>query len=366
MRTARRLLLVEDNPGDADMIEALLEAGGEPQHSFAVAVSMADATRQLQASAFDGVLLDLQLPDASGVDCVRRIRACAADIAIVVLTGNDDEQLALDCLDAGAQDYLTKAELQTQPLRRAIAYASARVRLRRTNEELEEQAAHMRALATRLNAVREEERTRISREVHDELGQLLTGVKMDLGWLGRRFRADTAPTPEVVLGKLVEAESLVDRITHGVQRIALEMRPSALDALGLPEALRDECRRFEARIGVPVEVHVAGNPRPDGEVSTAIFRVLQELLTNVARHARASHVRVVLEEDPEGVRLQVQDDGVGVPPDVQRRANALGLLGIRERAAALGGTLRLEGGPGAGTLASVHVPRTASAAGGAP
>lgn len=493
--TARTVLLVEDNDGDADLIiERLAETGRRDRVLHAQTLSSAAA--RLQETDVDAVLLDLQLPDGFGIDCVKAIRRHARDVPIVVLTGMADEDRALACIAAGAQDYLAKHELMSSHLTRAIDYAIARVgevlerrradaaqerlaaivesspdmivsgtmsgvitswnrgaerilglgsaeaigrpvtemlcpadehgigdgqvhrlgadwlfdadntqemiglcndggmitlavvacrlcgamgeavgfaaicrdvtesrrrddELRRRHEELILRDRQMRALAERLTAVREEERTRMSREVHDELGQLLTGLKMDLRWIGRRLDGRAAGGPEAIKGKLSEAEDLVDRTVDTVQRIALELRPSALDALGLPAAVRDEMRRFAGRTGIHVDVEVDDACRPDPEIATALFRIVQELLTNIVRHAKASRVSVILKDAGPAWCLRVDDDGIGLRGDEEQRATSLGLLGMRERTEALGGSITLQGA-GPGVTADVRVPKRRS------
>lgn len=228
--------------------------------------------------------------------------------------------------------------------------------LRTRNAELEVRASQMRALTARMLTVREEERTRISREVHDELGQLLTGIKMDLRWIGRRIVPGLAPAAvQEVSARLTEVDALVNRTIETVQRIAVELRPSVLDALGLPAALRDEARRFGRRTGniVELDVEVAAPPT---DIATTLFRVAQELLTNVARHASASRVHIRLDETAAGWRLTVADDGVGVRDDPTGKPTSLGLLGIQERLNAVGGSFQLTSERGGGTVAIAQVP----------
>ncbi len=227
--------------------------------------------------------------------------------------------------------------------------------LQRHHDELEQHDRQMRALAARLNDVREEERTRVSREVHDVLGQLLSSLKLHLRWIGRRVEGP--PLQQ----RLREAEGLLDETVRAVQRIAVELRPSALDSLGLPAALRDEVRRFADRAGIAAEVEVPPSGSPAPEVGTALFRILQELLTNVARHSGAERVRVALAEANGGWTLDVTDDGVGLSTVHAPGRVPLGLLGMRERAAALGGSVRLTAGPAGGVRAYVHIPAGAPA-----
>lgn len=480
----RRILLVEDSELDAGLIEEKLE------HHVLHVTRLSSAVHELRVTPVDAILLDIRLPDGIGVDCVKAIRAEAGDSPIIVLTGLEDDELALDCLESGAQDFLSKDQLDARSLNRSIGYAVARnleviqrrradalqrdllamvkassdaiisvhrngailswnrgaedifgysseeavgrdyhevliapdpqaadrrelllseifqgrangaeevvrlhkngrpltlsvvyspipdvtgeigstiavcrditeqrlqdEKLRRMNDELLNRDRLMRLLAARLQATREEERTRLSRKVHDELGQLLTGLKMDLNWIGRRL---TEQGP--LMNRIQEADKLVDRTIRTVQQIALELRPAALDALGLTAAIRDEARRFGRRAGIGVTtdgLEELGDP-PKTEVSNVLFRILQELLANVARHAQASRVRISLCEESEDWVLSVVDDGVGISSAAALQPSSLGLLGAGERAEALGGRFNIAPNVGGGTKATVRVPR---------
>jgi two-component system sensor histidine kinase UhpB len=476
----RRLLLVEDNPGDAELVAELLHRR-HPSDTLIEVETLAAAAEALRHHTVDGVLLDLRLPDGTGVTCVSTIAALAPGVAIVVLTGLEDEAIALSCIAAGAQDYLAKDTLSAENLHRAVGYALARVQelaqrrradvlqahlaaivesshdgivscspdgrvtswnrgaesifgysaeeavgqpvdavirrvdlgasppvafdtpserthvrkdgraitvsrmesrlrgpggvdmgtaticrdvtesrlrdaeLRTRNAELTLRDQQMRALTARLLAVREEERARISRTVHDELGQLLTGLKMDLRWIARRLGTEGAT--EAVTARLVETDALADSTLATVQQIAIELRPSALDTLGLSAALHDEARRYSRRSGIHTTVEVTTDEPLPPETATALFRIFQELLTNVARHAHATHVRVALTLEDEHWTLEVADDGVGLGRAEADGLSSLGLLGIRERAHALGGTFELGGRARQGTTARVQIPR---------
>jgi PAS domain S-box-containing protein len=236
---------------------------------------------------------------------------------------------------------------------------------RRAEERLHESREQLRALAGRLQSVREEEKGRLARDLHDELGQLLTGLKMELRWLERRL--GELPSTDAINGLLdraVGASELVDQTVASVQRLAAELRPGALDRLGLVPALRQEVRRFLERTAIPCEARLdEGTPEPPPEVATALYRICQEALTNVSRHAGASHVVVALAAEPGALRLQVWDDGSGID-EVALRPEALGLLGMTERATLLGGEATIQRRPEGGTLVSVRLP-TGTATGGA-
>jgi signal transduction histidine kinase len=223
--------------------------------------------------------------------------------------------------------------------------------------QLAEAEASVRALAARLERVREEEKTRIARDLHDDLGQLLTAVQMELRWVEERL----AEHPEAALANaltdhVVEVTRLVDDGVRSVQRIAADLRPSALDRLGLGAALRAEGRRFHERSGVLCEVVVEGE-LPDllPDAATALYRVAQEALTNVARHAHASRATVSLTARGGELSLRVEDDGRGLS-EPGPGPHAIGLLGMKERAALLGGTVAFLPGKARGTVVELRVP----------
>jgi PAS domain S-box-containing protein len=213
-------------------------------------------------------------------------------------------------------------------------------------------------LAARLEQVREEEKSRIARDLHDQLGQLLTGLKLDLLWLEERLEA-MEPTPVVrsLVERAVAASALSEQTVTEVQRIATDLRPAALDRLGLGAALQQEGRRFEARARVACRVELS-EPLPPlpATRATALYRIAQEALTNVARHARAGQVVVRLEAAAGEVTLTVDDDGVGLEPSRAGHSEALGLAGMRERAELEGGELVLSGRPGGGTRVAARLP----------
>ena len=224
--------------------------------------------------------------------------------------------------------------------------------------EISRSREELRALSAHLECVREDERTRIARELHDELGQALTGIKLDLTWLERRLSRHSS---EIVARHRSLLERL-DEVMVSVQRIVTELRPSVLDHLGLADAVEWESHEFAARTGIELDlvVEVTGGSAPDA-VASAVFRMLQETLTNVARHAGARHLKVVLRQDEDSLSLDVSDDGRGITTAQLRGARSLGLIGLRERALACGGTVEIRGDPGQGTTVSLRLPLAATA-----
>ena len=219
-------------------------------------------------------------------------------------------------------------------------------------EKARRSRAELRALAGRLLLVREEERTVISREIHDELGQALTGLKFDLAWLKGRVedRPDVAEHVQSIVAR-------IDGTIDAVRRIATDLRPSVLDHLGLVAAIEWQAQEFERRTGITAAVRVTSTGAAIDDVrATALFRMLQETLTNVARHAQASRVDIIFTVGTVDLALEVRDNGRGIAPAEVAGNRSLGLVGLRERAIACGGTLAIEGTPGQGTKVSIRLP----------
>ena len=217
-----------------------------------------------------------------------------------------------------------------------------------------------RELSVRLEAAEESERKRIARELHDEFGQMLTGLKFDLSWLERRLSEQPSLTSySVVLGKTRSMTNLTDDLIHMVRRIATSLRPSILDDLGLVPALEWHTNDFQTRTGIKCTFssELQGHQESlASEQATALFRIAQELFTNILRHAEASHVKLVLKKNHEFLTLSVRDDGRGLDDHSNSQLPSLGLLGIRERVTSFGGDFQIQGKSGKGTLATVRLP----------
>ncbi len=209
----------------------------------------------------------------------------------------------------------------------------------------------LHALNAQLQNVREDERTRVARELHDRLGQALTAIKMDLASLKSTDGLDA------VSGKITSMMAFVDETIRSVRRISTELRPAVLDDLGLAATVEWATEEFQARTGIECRLRVPEMQlEADGERATALFRILQEALTNVARHAGATGVQVELREEEEYLVMEVRDNGCGIGRAQISAVGSLGLLGMRERAVLLGGQFSIEGVPGRGTTVHVRLP----------
>jgi len=222
------------------------------------------------------------------------------------------------------------------------------------DQALHRQQQELRELSARVLEAREEEKTLIARELHDELGQLLTALKMDLAWLRERGGADAAAP-----ARLEAMGELLDRLVGSTRRIAANLRPLMLDDLGLADAAHWLVDDFASRSGMPCELQVTGEDAfaaLDAKVATAVYRALQESLTNVAKHAGARHAWVTLRATGEELQFEVEDDGRGIDPADLDKARSLGLKGMRERVSYFGGTLDVSRAPRGGTRVRARIP----------
>jgi signal transduction histidine kinase len=239
------------------------------------------------------------------------------------------------------------------------AHARDHKALRDSEAKLRLSQQQLRALSARVEALREEERTRISREIHDELGQKLTAIKMDLRWIEHRldaFESDLRINP--ILDKLIATVDLTEDTVRSVQRIAAELRPGILDKLGLGMALLFEASQFQKRTGIACHLQMPEEDPPmPARMATAFFRIFQEALTNVARHAHASLVDVSFQLHHPNGHLVIRDNGRGLPDaDLAAVPSSLGLLGMQERARLLDGQVTFQSLPSGGTQVHVRIP----------
>ncbi len=208
------------------------------------------------------------------------------------------------------------------------------------------------SFAAEAHAIREGEKARVARELHDELAQSLTALKMDTIWLRDNARAQ----PEAAATKLSAMIGMLDTSVAATRRIASDLRPLLLDDLGLAPAIEWLANNFTQRSGVACEVDVDEDLELQEPYATAVFRIVQESLANVAKHAQASEVNVLVARTPRAVVLEVADNGKGFATDAPRKRHSLGLMGLRERAQLLKGTASIESQPGKGTRVQVRIP----------
>jgi PAS domain S-box-containing protein len=273
----------------------------------------------------------------------------------VMLFGTDitERRKAEEDLRRAHAELEKRVEQRTADLARTVKVLEEQIRVRQKAEaELLASRGALRALSARLESAREEERKNLSREVHDEFGQTLTAMKVEISWMNKRLGPGDAALSE----KIKSLSDLIDRSIKVVRRMATDLRPGQLDDLGLVSALDWLVKDFQGRTKVACRLAVRPeNISVDPETSTALFRIVQEALTNVMRHAKASNVTVDLDVG-ERALLRVKDDGRGITDKEASHPGSLGLLGIRERVLLCGGTFEIKGSPKKGTLLEVVLP----------
>lgn len=354
-----RVLIVEDDAADAALVRREIRKSGidfedrlvETRETFLEA---------LEAFRPDLILCDYRLPRFDGMQALAITRERAPQVPFIIITGAINEEVAVECMKAGAADYILKDRLsRTGPAAQAaLEQAAVRRAKREAEEALRLSEERYRRLAGHLEDLREGERSAMAREIHDELGQALTALRMETSWLARQVAdpAQVARAREMLL--------LIDDTIAVVQHLCAELRPALLDDFGLAAAVEWQVREFERRSDIPCSLHIA---YPEGSLDrhgeTALFRILQEALTNIARHAGAHALQVQLQVAGEAVRLAVADDGLGIPEEALRAARSFGLQGMEERARACGGAVRIGRHEGGGTLVEAEIPRPAAGGG---
>jgi PAS domain S-box-containing protein len=260
-----------------------------------------------------------------------------------------------------SHDRLEEAVRQrTQKLMEVNAVLEAQVsETKQAEQALQQSQEALRQLSMHLQSARETERASVAREIHDELGSMLTAIKMNLHWFAKRLSAGEAPPAET----LTTTIGVIDSAINTVQRISTELRPSLLDHLGLWPALEWQLEQFELHSGISCGLKLSTDEcAVEIEARTAIFRIVQEALTNVARHARATRVEIEARQETGRLVVEIIDDGIGMPLEKTVRSDSFGLQGMQERARAFDGEVTLRTAPGTGTCVKISIPLTSDVA----
>jgi signal transduction histidine kinase len=349
-----KILLLEDNPADAGLIKTLLERAGILSE-FAVAADKSEFIEAITKNSFDVILADHRLPQFSSVEALKIIKDKNMDVIFILVTGTVSEEFAVSIIQQGADDYLLKNNLNRLPaaIIQSIERRKMQLAKKLAEEELKTSREQLRQLFFHTQNIREEERARIAREIHDELGQQLTGLKMDVFWLNKKLNPVDAEVKEKIAGMI----GLIDSTVRSVRKISSDLRPGILDDLGLIAALDWQSSEFEKRTEIECKFHSETNEQNfEKDLATNIFRIFQETLTNVARHAQATKINSMLEQDNEMIVLTINDNGKGFDQKQIPKKNTLGIIGMGERAMMMGGELKINSTPGKGTTTILKVP----------
>jgi PAS domain S-box-containing protein len=362
-RTERtlRILMLEDDESDALLVQRELRKGGL-RCETARAAARADYAAALRRGPLDLILADYALPGFDGLAALAMAQSACPDVPFIFVTGEMGEERAIETLRRGATDYVLKDRLGRllPAVQRALEVAEERRRRREAEErvrqrtsELEQANAQYQALSRRLVELQEEERRALSRDLHDASGQSIIALKLGLGALKREEAGS-----EAARARVDELLGLADAVSEDLHRLAVNLRPSSLDRYGLVPGLEQLLNEFRKQTGLQVDFLAEGmeGERLPPELETALYRIVQEATTNCARYAAAAGVSVLLRREGGAVQLIVEDDGRGFDVEEALRRGRLGLLGMRERAQMLGGTLEIESTPGYGTAIYANLP----------
>lgn len=368
------ILIVEDSPESAQFLRQLLVAAG---YAVRQALDGEMALLSVQTKLPDLILLDVRMPVMDGFEVCRRLKAnpATAEVPVIFLSALKEMDAIVAGFRAGAVDYVSKpyqaeeilARVQTQlELGRLRTQLEQTVQLRtrqlldeiaerkQTEQLLLDKRRKLRELSSHLEEVRERERARIARELHDELGQGLTVLRIDLVRLSNRL-AELSPAQ--AREQLLASIAMLDQIADTTRSISENLRPGMLDVLGLGPAIQHHVNKFGQNTGLSCNLQMSpAELEVDSRIATAVFRLLQESLTNVARHAKADHVDIQLVGLDKELLLVVQDNGIGIQQQEAGKRRSFGMLGMRERVAMLGGKLLVESEPGKGTRIEASIP----------
>ncbi|MGH7951224.1 MAG: response regulator [Limisphaerales bacterium] len=356
MKFPLRVLHLEDDPNDVELVRSTLESENISCATTSVE-NRADFVGALERGGFDLIIADFSLPQFDGMAALAIAREKIPDLPFILVSGTVGEEQAIESLKSGATDYVLKTRLArlAPAVRRAMVEVEQRAARKRAEAKRREYSRKLQVLSRRLVETQETERRHIARELHDQVGQALTVAQLNLQAMSQ------LPDAKKLNGRLDETLHVIGRVLDQVRDLSLELRPSMLDDLGLEPALRWFTDRQASLTGLHCEIlSTPLEHRLDSVIETECFRVAQEALTNITRHAHAHNVTVELRPENGSLHLRVRDDGVGFKVGAIReravRGASLGLLNMEERAALAGGKLEFISAPGRGTEVHAKFP----------
>lgn len=344
-----KLLLIEDSDDDVVLITSELESAGFGLDMERVYTRQGMTTALTRNTDWDLIISDHNLPGFSSIDALLILLKNELDIPLIIVSGTIGEEMAVEVMKSGAQDFVMKNHLSR--LGPAVKNALEATQAKRCAMEYQQR---LRELSMHIETVRENERASIARDIHDEIGGLLTALKMDVRWLNRRG----CDREQGVKEKLDDMGSHLDHAIKCVRRIITDLRPSVLDDLGLLAALEwqfDEfCKRYDIEGHIDCPSGVLDRQRHEQDIT--VFRIFQESLTNIVKHAKASEVWVKVTADNGRLVLDITDNGIGISDENKLKEGSYGLIGMNERAIAMGGSLRVQACERGGTRVTLNLP----------
>lgn len=331
MKAKINLLLIEDSREDAELILYEIEKGGfDPVYK--IICTLSELQEELPAQNWDLILCDYILPGFSGIEAIEMIKKSHSLIPIILVSGHVGEEKAVEAMQSGASDYILKDSLirLVPAIKREIAeYKSRKASSERANY-----------LSRRLETIREAERKEIARNLHDDLGQILTAAKMEISLLEKKIISLDPDVKE----KTKPIRELVDHSIDSVQRISSDLRPSILDDIGLIEALKWQLKQYRERTGLKLKIVLPDkNPDIPVEQSVSVFRIIQEALTNIARHSKATEAQLIIKLNIKEFSVLIKDNGVGISDEMIESSESLGLASMKERVFHWNGEMQISG-----------------------
>jgi len=363
------ILLVDDIADNIILLEHQL------QHldiNIIKATSGAETLKKIEKVDLFLALIDVKMPGMDGIELAGFLQKNSGNglLPIIFITAYVGDDILDKCYEVGAVDFISK------PFKRNVLVSKVRIfldlynqkqellenqrkleisaiELERFNQSLDASRRELSELTAHLEEVREDERKRIALDLHDDLGQKLTALSLDIAWMVRNL----SPAPGDVASKLDSMKSLLDETIKTVRKLSFDLRPSTLDDLGLISTLNWHFNEYEKNTNIRVvKSLVPEETEFDPQLSVLIFRILQEALTNVARHSNASEVNVRLSMSDKKIYLDITDNGIGIDSSRSSNSHSFGICGIKERVRAWGGSMKIVGEPGVGTRLSFQLP----------
>lgn len=352
-----KILHLESIAYDAGLVDRQLHKGNINFEKLLVD-NKNDFENALHSFSPDIILSDHTLPGFSSAEALAIVQQKAPQVPFILVTENVLVEFAVDILTQGAKDYILKSDIQRLPaaVLAATEKAESISKKEKIQSELLQSCQQLRDLVSHLQETREEEKAAMAKEVHSELGQQLTALKLGISWLGLKLKDADAE----MVNKVKTMEELINISQKTVKKIITELHPEILDRLGLINAIRWQNGEIGKDTNLEIDLTVpAGEIKTDSKVTIALFRIYQDALLNIIKHAKADTVTVTIQQQGNGIKMLIADDGTGFETDMLP-AQSLGLFSMKERAAVLGGTFEIRSKPGEGTTVSVVIPTEGS------
>lgn len=353
-----QILFLEDSPDDVELMEHELTESGMQFTSRRV-----DNKDQFIKEVIDFrpdiILADYSLTSFNGMQAFRKLKEENLLVPFILVTGVLSEKLALDCLKEGVDDFILKSSFKRLPaaIVSAIRKREMEEEKNRISNELKKSHEELRLLVNRHQISIEEERMNIARDLHDELGQVLTALKIDIAMLRKKLTSGKRMSEQAIHEEFGAISRTIDKIAMSAKEISAGLRPETLDDLGILDAIQWQATEFEKRNKITCQLYLPHEMLEiTKELSIALFRIVQEALTNVARHSMATLVQIYLDTRDNVLFLEILDNGKGIEDEKIKSSKSLGIIGLRERVQLLHGHFFIGKAKGGGTKVSIMIP----------